>query len=330
MDAVILDLLKQQTRQRDWQEIVENFHPIPVRTIKGQGVYEFFSNLDDELELNLQPITLTVNPINSFVPFHLHNYVEMILVLKGQLTLELEEETIHLKEGDIFIASPNLIHKNVEIGSEDVVLNIALRKTAFSSSDLDFLRRIESGGYLTDILFFVPSNHDKGNYTVFHTQQEDGLKPTLTNIIYEYYKKSDAQASHIIRHELLIFFAKLLRLSTQPDHKMLSNRKEESNLLSLLHYIETNYAHATLEEMGDHFGFNPNYLSTYLKKQTGKSFIKLVHLQRINVAADYLLYTDAPIEKISLQVGYENPSYFYKIFKKILGLSPAEYRKERR
>ena len=78
--------------------------------------------------------------------------------------------------------------------------------------------------------------------------------------------------------------------------------------------------------MAEHFGFNPNYLSSYLKKNTGLSFIKLVHLQRVNVAAEYLQYTKASIEQISLKVGYENPSYFYKMFRKVLGVSPKEYR----
>ncbi|OTE88077.1 AraC family transcriptional regulator, partial [Escherichia coli] len=93
-------------------------------------------------------------------------------------------------------------------------------------------------------------------------------------------------------------------------------------------YIEKNYAHITLEEMAQHFGFNPNYLSSYLKKHTGLTFIKLVHLQRVNVAAEYLTYTNAPIEQIALKVGYENPSYFYKMFRKHLKILPTEYREK--
>lgn len=94
----------------------------------------------------------------------------------------------------------------------------------------------------------------------------------------------------------------------------------------MLLYIEEHYADITLEKMADYFGFNPNYLSSYLKKNTGMTFIKLVHLQRVNIAAEYLQYTKAPIEQISVKVGYENPSYFYKMFRKILGVSPKEYR----
>ena len=80
--------------------------------------------------------------------------------------------------------------------------------------------------------------------------------------------------------------------------------------------------------MAQYFGFNSSYLSSYLKKHTNFSFIKLVHLQRINVAAEYLTYTSAPIEQIALKVGYENPSYFYKVFQKNLKLSPNQYREK--
>ena len=103
--------------------------------------------------------------------------------------------------------------------------------------------------------------------------------------------------------------------------------KNSKELASLINCINLNNM-ISEEEMGEYFGFNPNYLSNYLKKQTGKSFIKLIHIQRINVAAEYLRHTNASIEQISLKVGYENPSYFYKIFRKFLGISPSEYRKQ--
>lgn len=328
MNPFIINLLVERREQRDWEDIEKSMHPIPAKSLNNEPVYEFFQNLDDSLDINLQPIALSVNPVNSFVPYHYHNHVEIIVPVKGGLSILVEEEKIDLKEGDIFIVGPNTIHKNLKAGQEDVALNIALKPTAFSHNDLDFLRHSGSSSYLADLLFFAPSatEADGGIYTVFRPEESDGLMNTIANIIYEYYKKADKHSNDIIRYELLVLFAKLLRLSAKEGNTMVTSKKAESHLLSLLLYIEKNYATVTLEEMGEHFGFNPNYLSSYLKKQTGKSFIKLIHIQRINVAADYLLYTNAPIEKIAHKVGYENPSYFYKIFKKILGLSPAEYR----
>ncbi|WP_242257837.1 AraC family transcriptional regulator [Streptococcus thoraltensis] len=326
----IFDILFNYQERRDWDEILATMHPFPAIYFGEEPVYEFFQNLNDELDINPHPIALSVNPIESFVPFHYHNYVEMVIPLRGSLDIVTENEEIHLEEGDIFIVGPNTIHKNRESHKGDLALNIALKPTAFSHTDLDFLRRNGSSSYLADLLFFAPAatEDEQGIYTVFRTQDSDGLMVTIATIVHEYYSILDNQSNSIIRYELLVLFAKLLRLSSKEEKAMVSNRKSESNLLSLLLYIETHYADITLEEMGESFGFNPNYLSTYLKKHTGMSFIKLLHLQRVNAAAEYLLYTNAPIEKIATKVGYENPSYFYKIFKKILGVSPAEYRKQ--
>ncbi|WP_455453492.1 AraC family transcriptional regulator [Streptococcus salivarius] len=326
MDPFILDLLINKREQREWKEIESTMRPVPAKYFNGEPVYEFFQNLNDSLEINLQPIALSVNPINSFVPYHFHNYVEMIFPLMGDLSIMIEDEQLELHEGDIFIVGPNTVHKNIESGPDTVVLNIAIRPTAFTMTDLEFLRRNGSSSYLSDLLFFTPSVTDgNGIYTVFKTKDSDGMSSTIANIIYEYYNKGDEQSNDIIRYELLVLFVKLLRISSR-SNAMISSQKTESHLLSFMLYIEKYYASATLEEMADHFGYNPSYLSTYLKKHTGKSFIKLVHLQRINVAADFLRYTQAPIEQIATKVGYENPSYFYKIFKKTMGLSPAEYR----
>ena len=149
----------------------------------------------------------------------------------------------------------------------------------------------------------------------------------LEDIIQEYYYP-DTQSNQIIRLELLTLFGRLIRSAANEQTVIAGEDDGSVNLLSLLLYIEKNYAHITLEEMAQHFGFNPNYLSSYLKKHTGLTFIKLVHLQRVNVAAEYLTYTNAPIEQIALKVGYENPSYFYKMFRKHLKILPTEYREK--
>ncbi|EOD82083.1 helix-turn-helix domain-containing protein [Enterococcus faecium] len=145
----------------------------------------------------------------------------------------------------------------------------------------------------------------------------------------EYYG-DHIQANQVIHYDLLSLFTRLLRLAYQKNQavKVATANQGNSDVLSLLLYIEKNYATITLEAMALEFGFNPNYLSAYLKKNTGLTFIKLVHLQRINVAADYLANTSVAIDKIAARVGYENPSYFYKIFKKHLQCSPSEYRQK--
>ncbi|MDQ0223221.1 AraC family transcriptional regulator [Streptococcus moroccensis] len=321
----ILDFLEQDRPQYDWDELQDKMRPVPVTHIGQEPVFEFFNTLSDDLYINPQPISISVNPIESEVPFHIHNYVEMIIVLKGKAEIMMEHETLDLQQGDILVVGTNTIHRNRKISSQDLVVNIAMKSTAFSLNDLDFMRQ-GTGTNLSDMLFFGPADSDfSGSYTIFKTEKNPKIRETTLDIIEEYYH-TDIQSNQLIRLSLLSLFARLIRLSANSSQVTQKNAKSSNTLLSLLLYIEKNYATATLEDMGQEFGFNPNYLSTYLKKQTGKSFIKLVHLQRVNVAAEFLTLTNAPIEKIAIKVGYENPSYFYKIFRKTVGVSPAEYR----
>ena len=56
MDSFILDLLINKREQREWKEIESTMRPVPAKYFNGEPVYEFFQNLDDSLEINLQPI----------------------------------------------------------------------------------------------------------------------------------------------------------------------------------------------------------------------------------------------------------------------------------
>ncbi|MFC3928545.1 AraC family transcriptional regulator [Streptococcus caprae] len=330
MRQQILQELSKYVVKHDWSQMTEIFKPNTYGRVGKDPVYEFFQTLDVGLEENPQPIVITVNPVNSYVPWHVHDYIDIITPLKGQTTIDFEHEQVVLDQGDLLIVGAYTPHQNQPIGDEDVVINITLKNNAFSITDLDFIRQNTSTSNLTNLLFFMPTEdvHSQPQYTVFRSRGEGKIAETIDDIVYEYFH-SDGQSNQIIHSSLLILFARLIRLTQNSQPQVRTAAKTENTLLSLLLYIEKNYATITLEDMGEHFGFNPSYLSSYLKKHTGKSFIKLIHLQRVNVAANYLMYTKAPVEQIATKVGYENPSYFYKIFKKTVGLSPAEFREQK-
>nr|WP_235196433.1 helix-turn-helix transcriptional regulator [Streptococcus mitis] len=63
------------------------------------------------------------------------------------------------------------------------------------------------------------------------------------------------------------------------------------------------------------------------KKETGETLVKYITDKRINAAKSLLSQTNISISQVSCQVGYDNYSYFTKIFKQRTGLSPGDYRK---
>lgn len=332
MNTEILELLHQNREYKDWKKIENRLKPLIVDYVNGEPVYEFYETLKDKsLNKNGQLISISTQPVDSFVPYHIHNYVEMMVVLLGNCTVKTSNNTIHMKQDEIIIMGKDTIHKVEEIDSGTIVVNIALKPAVFSLNDLDFLAQ-KGGLHSTSSMMFslLASNNSKVAFNLFHTNHESHVVNTVYNIISEYYQP-DNFSNQIIKMEVLELFLRLIRIAFHSPN-LVNAKKQQSNneidILTLLLYIEKNYENITLDKMAAYFGFNANYLSAYLKKRTGYTFIKLVHIQRVNVAAEYLTFTNASIDDISTKVGYENASYFYKVFKKYMGTSPSNYRQK--
>ncbi|MDD2956782.1 MAG: AraC family transcriptional regulator [Oscillospiraceae bacterium] len=90
-------------------------------------------------------------------------------------------------------------------------------------------------------------------------------------------------------------------------------------------YIGEHFDSVTLGEVAAHFSYHPNYVSTLLSKEIGKSFSALVLEQRMERAAALLRGTKLPISEISALLGYSNNSNFFKAFRGYYHLSPREF-----
>ncbi|QJD85593.1 response regulator [Cohnella herbarum] len=92
-------------------------------------------------------------------------------------------------------------------------------------------------------------------------------------------------------------------------------------------YIDRHYAQQlTLEEIADRFFLHPVYLSVMFKEKMGETFQDYLRRIRMERAKHLLLTTKYRIDRISVMIGYENTKYFYKVFKKETGFTPADYR----
>ena len=117
----------------------------------------------------------------------------------------------------------------------------------------------------------------------------------------------------------------LSSLETLKENK--TNSKADVTLKQINDYIENNIKTANLDELSDILGYSTVYTGILVKKLTGKSFTKAVQSKRCSIAAEKLAKTDLSIEKIISDLGYENESFFRKIFKEKYGKNPLEYRK---
>lgn len=94
-------------------------------------------------------------------------------------------------------------------------------------------------------------------------------------------------------------------------------------------YIIDNYSkNITVKDIADHFFMNPNYLSNLFSKETGETITKYITRVRIEEACHILSKSDEAIYNISSRVGYKDNQYFHRVFKRIKGKTPADYREQ--
>lgn len=106
------------------------------------------------------------------------------------------------------------------------------------------------------------------------------------------------------------------------------NPSRDTVLDDVLYYIDHNYQYnIKLENIAPLFGYNSAYLGKIFTKSTGESFNSYVDHRRIDTSKKLLAENHLKVYEIAEQVGYKNVDYFHKKFKKYVGISPAEYRK---
>lgn len=112
--------------------------------------------------------------------------------------------------------------------------------------------------------------------------------------------------------------------SAQPPHQ-----SGHSILKSVIRYIENHYSEdIKLNDVAEYVHLNPQYFSRYFKKEMGVNFTEYVTKLRIEKAKSYLLKTDKPIYRIAVDLGFNDASYFCKVFLKYENQTPVEYKKK--
>lgn len=130
-------------------------------------------------------------------------------------------------------------------------------------------------------------------------------------------------------------YEKLVRLLTltmeeSGSHSLISDHQEaaQTKLNDIKKYIDEHFTEKIyLDALSERFYINKYYLTRLFKKQFGASINHYIIYQRITLGKRLLRFTDDSIENISRECGIDDPGYFTRLFKKVEGITPGEFRK---
>ncbi|WP_227793384.1 response regulator [Paenibacillus guangzhouensis] len=101
----------------------------------------------------------------------------------------------------------------------------------------------------------------------------------------------------------------------------------EPKLHQIQHFIEQHLADSiTSIDIARYLYLNPSYFSRYFKRMTGSNFTDYVHQYKMNIASKMLKTSGQTLEEIALALGYSDRTYFSKVFKKYMGVTPSEHK----
>lgn len=253
-------------------------------------------------------------------PLHRQDEIELAYMYDGSATEIVNGTSFTLKRGQILIVDSNTTHTTLPLGENDILVVIKLVKGSIAPS---FFSQLEDNSIVGS---FFANSISKGQahdgYVLFHSENSRRLPLFANEFLCEWLDPSCCERS-MLKALFNTIIAELANIY-KSDISHVSQRNNPA--LNVLTYIEKEYATCTLADAASRFGMAPDSLSRMLKRETGDSFNKLVQHQRISIAKALLANTTLSVTAIGKQVGYDNMSFFYRIFKNETRLTPAAYR----
>ena len=165
----------------------------------------------------------------------------------------------------------------------------------------------------------------RGGNVVFRPKKPEAYRDLLEKL-----KKTARSDSHVRDMEINALLSDLLVLLMEDSWNPERDRVQTGKRLQIMgvrEYIDNHYAsNITLDDLAERFFMNKTYLSELFKEQYGVALKDYLVSVRITEAKKLLRFTDKTTEEIAEAIGVNGAAYFSRMFKRVEGVSPREYR----
>ena len=316
MNSSLISLLREVTAEE--QDILSGMSQIN-KEIYMDGT----SSVIDSRRLLEHGKLIQVRTHTRFVHFpkHTHNYVEVIYMCEGQTTHIINGDEVHLKQGELLLLNQNATQEILPAGIEDIAVNFIILPEFFDQA----LHMIgEEENLVRDFLVgCLRSEEPKVSFLHFKVTEVLPIQNLIENLIWTIQNNQQNNRS-INQVTMGLLFLQLMNHTDKVG--VGKDRLEQELMLAVFRYIEEHYKEGSLSELALSLHYNLHWLSRMVKRMTTRTYTELVQTKRLNQAAYLLSTTRLSVADIGLAVGYDNLSYFLRIFRDKYGLSPKEYR----
>ncbi len=265
--------------------------------------------------------------VEDAIDLHSHEFVEMVYVAEGTGLHIYDGQNYLISAGDVFVIEPGAEHAyGVNTGSAFVVNNI-LFMPSLLKLEIEALSVVTS---FVDFFYMEPFLRNAVRFQShlrLDLQEQLEMKNLLDRIVSEYQEKRLGHQimTKTLLIEMFLFLSRCYAIHQTPSP---APRSDDKVLKHICEFIERHYAKPlSLTQISQLCSMSPTSFAVKFKQFTGRTFIEYRNEIRIRAASDHLTQTGDKIMAISQEVGFDDLSFFNKIFKQHTGMSPGTYRK---
>ncbi|WP_276948398.1 AraC family transcriptional regulator [Acetatifactor muris] len=289
-----------------------------LHTISLQGIAD-----EPEDRLVIKPFA------QEDVTSHDHNCFELAYVIDGTAEQTLEGVTERVGRGDYFIIDCGSSH-SYQNCREFTLLNClffaeVIDSTMAGCRSFDELMRVCLIRYHRQYFGETPANR------IFHDR--DGRVLLLLEGMREEYIQRHTGYREIFRGRLLEILILTMRqaVGTQGEKDIagqLRNTAKSDVIFEVINYLEAHYEQrAVLQSFCGKFHYSLPYISRRFRQETGMTALDYLQKIRVEKCCGMLAGSNQSIQSIAREAGYEDTKFFNQVFKRLVGLTPGEYRK---
>ena len=268
---------------------------------------EFVRVSHPDVNFNIKTITIDAPHSAYLIKTHCHDNIEVIMVSYGEIICNVEGSSITLTQGQCILINQNVIH-NIDIASKTATF------TYLQFNISDFLKN-------TNTLYI----HNKDNVKYYIDKDCRDLSLLFDDILNEYTNQTDNYEIYI--HSCILkLIVHMSRLNIINIRKLSGNNADDI-VYNTIKYLHKNYNQPlTLDKISEEFNISKYHLSHIFKSITGTTIMDFLTTIRFSHIEALLLKTNKNISQIAYECGFTSIQHFNKVFKKIKGFSPTQYK----
>lgn len=281
------------------------------KEIKNHGSYEF--------PLRISHKKLSEYDTGSF-PFHWHPEIELTLLLEGEMNYKVNEKVYFLKAGEGLFCNSYAMHSGSRVNTSDChYLSVTFHPRILYGYSSSLMQR----KYINPLL------ENKNLSSIVLNPEETWMKEILEKMrhILEMQQQGKTDREIWILTDVLQIWA-LIYGNVEHGAQNGGKDRDTERIRQIVEYIQANYTETiSLDMLADQVHLCKSETCRMFKRYMNETIFSYLLRYRIERSLEYVKSNTYSITEIAEKVGFESSGYFSGVFKKMIGITPLEYRK---